>query len=1083
MIPAEHTRLTEENQQLRRQLLQLEDLQKTVAALHADNESLRQELHARRAQIHEMGAALERERNEKKRILKIVKESENRFRTIFEAAPIGIMIMNAQGYPFVYNQAVEKILGYNMAELKTLPPETYFHPDDLENARAHFRKMKRDGMPFRLIQRFFRKDGAEVWVKSTTAPIPNQENHTIFAITMLEDISAQKQREDELNRLASALKSIGESVIMTDLEGKIIFVNDTFEKTYGFQKQEVLGRDTGFLHASGTSQQCLREIREATWHAGWQGELLHRDRQGREFPVFLSTSTVKNEHGVPTAVISVLRNNTEIKQAEQQIQAAESKYRALFEEAPVMYVTTYNDHGTPVITACNHLFLRALGYTADEIVGRPLATLYSEESRKNLEEGGYERALAGRFDAEERQLLAKDGTVIHTLLRAVPECDADGAPIGTRAMFVDISDRKHAQEEVAHLKHFYSAILDHMPIQIAVFDLEGRYQYLNPAGMKDPELRQWIIGKTDLDYCERRGLPAAIARTRSDAMKKALESGRIIHLEEKLPSQGNGLRILEWVFTPIFDEEEKITHIIGYAKDITEQKQAEERLRKNKERYQFLYENNPTMFFTLDEKGIIVSVNEFGASQLGYRVEELVGQPVLSVFYEEDRPAVQEQFRRCLQQPASVAHWKFRKIKKDGTIIWVEEHARAVKLRNSSMNVLVVCEDVTGRRKLEMQMLHAQKLESIGILAGGIAHDFNNLLTGILGNANFALLQIAENSPIRPRLVNIEKAAQRAAGLCRQLLAYAGKGTVEVQPVHLNLMIEDMIHLLRLSISKNIQLHTCFEKNLPFIDADPTQIQQIFMNFITNASDAIGDKNGQISITTGVRHFSSTSLNDMYLSKHLTEGDYIFLSVTDDGSGIEPGAISRIFDPFYTTKRTGRGLGLAAVLGIIQAHGGGIHIDSDPGNGTTFTVIFPPSRNALLKKPVEKPVCDNWHGKGTVLIVDDEPQIRDVSRTSLENLGFRTILACDGREALRIFEEKFRDINLVLLDVLMPNLNGKETFLELRKIRHDVPILLISGYNEENAASLLTQRDYAAFLAKPFTPQDLVAKVREILRS
>lgn len=383
--------------------------------------------------------------------------------------------------------------------------------------------------------------------------------------------------------------------------------------------------------------------------------------------------------------------------------------------------------------------------------------------------------------------------------------------------------------------------------------------------------------------------------------------------------------------------------------------------------------------------------------------------------------------------------------------------------------------------RLERQVQHAQKLESLGVLAGGIAHDFNNLLMGILGNADVALIDIPDTSPARRRIMAIKEAGKRASELCDQLLGYSGRGQFIIEPMQVNTLVADMANLLEVSISKKVDIRYDFQKDLPLIEADGAQLQQVVMNLITNASDAIGDAEGVIRLRTGVVLGTRGYLADAYIAEDLEEKEYVFIEVTDTGSGMDEETVASIFDPFFTTKATGRGLGLAAVLGIIRAHGGTIKLKSEPGRGTTFTVLFPVGGVQQLKqRPKESQMDENWQAGGRILIVDDEELVCDISKAMLSRSGFDVDAAESGREAIRILNENPEVYCLVILDMTMPDMNGHEVFREIRTITQ-APILLATGYAEQDTMSHFQPGDLAGFIHKPYERNALLRKIKGIL--
>ncbi|NTV52307.1 MAG: response regulator [Candidatus Firestonebacteria bacterium] len=416
----------------------------------------------------------------------------------------------------------------------------------------------------------------------------------------------------------------------------------------------------------------------------------------------------------------------------------------------------------------------------------------------------------------------------------------------------------------------------------------------------------------------------------------------------------------------------------------------------------------------------------------------------------------------------------------------------AARLSGCTDEWVLVFRDIHERRKaaeehkaMELRVQQAQKLESLGVLAGGIAHDFNNLLMTILGNSSLALLDLPSSAAARKSIEQIETAAIRAAGLANQLLTYSGKNRFILQSVRISQLVEEMVQLLQVSISKKVVLQYRLEQDLPPAELEPTQIRQVIMNLVTNASEAIGEHEGLIIVKTGTMEADRDFLDSCYLGDQLLPGPYIFLEVSDNGCGLDPETQAKIFDPFFTTKFAGRGLGLAAVLGIMRSHRGAVQVASLPGQPTRFKIFLPPSRDtsAVGIEPARSGGLVNWRGQGLVLVVDDEEGVRKVVKMILEEYGFSILTADDGWEALEIFKAHTAEITAVILDLTMPHLDGLKTFQELRRLRPDVKVILTSGYSEEEAVSRFVGAGLAGFIQKPFNAVGLLEKMRQILET
>jgi len=411
---------------------------------------------------------------------------------------------------------------------------------------------------------------------------------------------------------------------------------------------------------------------------------------------------------------------------------------------------------------------------------------------------------------------------------------------------------------------------------------------------------------------------------------------------------------------------------------------------------------------------------------------------------------------------------------------------KVTALSHPTGGVVVSHMDITDRKHAEQKrmeterhLLHAQRLESLGVLAGGIAHDFNNILAGIMGHADLARLSLPESAPALEDIEEIRLVVERAADLTRQMLAYTGKGKFSVTPVNLSQVVEDNKKMLAMLVSKKATMIYHLASDLPVIQADATQIHQVVLNLAINASEALGANSGEIEISTDTLQYGAADCTVNRGGIDLREGLYVRLRIADTGCGMDKQTQARIFDPFFTTKFTGRGLGLATVHGIVRGHKGGMRVSSIAGEGTSFEVLFPAIDATHNFSTGESISSETWRGQGTVLVVDDEKIIRDLASRMIEQAGFGVLTARDGEEAIRIYELHKKEITCVLLDLTMPKMNGEETFRELRRISPDIPVVLSSGYSPIGVTERLAPLGLAGFLQKPYQFDKMVAILRE----
>jgi PAS domain S-box-containing protein len=523
-------------------------------------------------------------------------------------------------------------------------------------------------------------------------------------------------------------------------------------------------------------------------------------------------------------------------------------------------------------------------------------------------------------------------------------------------------------------------------------------------------------------------------------------------------------------------------------------------VRESEQKYRSVVDTIQEVVFQLDAVGIWTFLNPAWSEITGFSVAKTIGRSWSAYVYTDDHALTRELLSSLLARERMEAHGEVRLYTSSGELRWIEFFARLTLCPDDQVlgisGTLIDIHDRKAaeaeRKALEHKLLETQKLESLGVLAGGIAHDFNNLLMTILGNAELALLDLPPQAPARTSVARIELAARRAAELTGQMLAYAGKGRMVIELFEMNMLVEEITALLDVSIAKTTTLRYMLAPQLPPITGDATQIRQVIMNLVLNAAEAVGAATSTIVVATGVLYVDRSYLSGTWLAPELPEGSYVFLEVVDDGSGMSPETLAKIFDPFFTTKFTGRGLGLAAVLGIVRSHGGAIKVTSAPGQGTTFTILFPAvladqeHTRALESNTGEAPALPPAAAPADtparlLLVIDDEEGVRSVAVRMLERFGFTAIPAADGRAGVDLFREHADNIAAVLLDLTMPRLDGEQTMREIQAIRPDARVVIMSGYDQQSLTERFAGLSPAGFLQKPFQPAALRKILEQVL--
>ena len=528
---------------------------------------------------------------------------------------------------------------------------------------------------------------------------------------------------------------------------------------------------------------------------------------------------------------------------------------------------------------------------------------------------------------------------------------------------------------------------------------------------------------------------------------------------------------------PEFDETGRVIRVYGAAKDVTAQHQAEQALRTSERNLRLIAENTTDCVFSYDMQRRLTYVNSAFEPLTGYSLSDLYEQQFIDYVHPDDNARMRALFSAAFAGHAfdDVEH---RIVTKQGEIRWfssscgplLDDNGTQIGIQGRERDISTRRRAENERRAVELKLQETQKLESLGVLAGGIAHDFNNLLQAIYGNASLALLELTPRDALYEPLIQIEQSSQRAAELVQQLLAYAGKGNVILQAVDLNQIVREMAELLRSSIPPTITLAYELSPGLPLVMADVTQMRQIALNLITNAAEAIGDTHGSIRLTSELRQLSQRDLASAVVGADLVPGAYIVVQITDTGSGMDAATRTRIFDPFFTTRFTGRGLGLAAVLGIVRATAGGLIVESQVNVGTQFTLLFPPT---AVPTPMRKVPAHLWHDVGRVLVIDDEESVRNVTQRGLERLGFQAISAADGVTGIALFQQYKQEIVCVLLDLVLPGVGGEQIARQLIALDPSVRIVVMSGYTHSQIRERLGDIGLSGTLEKPFTADNL----------
>jgi PAS domain S-box-containing protein len=653
-----------------------------------------------------------------------------------------------------------------------------------------------------------------------------------------------------------------------------------------------------------------------------------------------------------------------------------------------------------------------------------------------------------------------------------PICDANGAVDGMLICAFDVTEQVRARAAAVENEARMRRLFDSDMLGMAYWDQSGAITAANDEFLRIIGYSRDDLEKGRIDW--RAMTPPEYAEQERFALAEIAERAVCTPFEkEYLRKDGTRVPILIGGGTLQRGSSGGVTFALDLsdrAREATARHRAEELLRT-------VLAHAPIVLFALDEKGVVTLAEGRALAMSGKAGETLVGTSAIE--RHGHKPGVGEHMRRALAGEEFAAE-----VELDGAVLETHYHPLRDVLGRLAGTVGVSI-DVTARKRLEAereaaqsQMLQSQKLESLGVLAGGIAHDFNNLLTVILGNAS-NVLAASKDPKVTEPLADIVAVARRASDLTRQMLAYAGKARVEMRPIDLGVHVREIAGLIESSLPKKVQLVLDLPNDL-VVEADVAQMQQLAMNLVLNGAEAVGDAPGVVTVRLRACDVDDRHARALSSLVEIRAGRCVVLEVTDTGVGMDAATRARIFDPFFTTKFTGRGLGLAAVLGIVRSHRGTIHIETTPGRGTTFEVYLPASERAAVSSPASTRGVES-SVRGVVMVVDDERLLRKMARQILTGIGFEVLEASNGREAIEIFHRRADEIAVVVLDMTMPELGGEETFAALRAHRADVRVVLSSGYDESEATRRFSTPGLAGFLQKPYTSAELTARVHEAI--
>lgn len=891
--------------------------------------------------------------------------------------------------------------------------------------------------------------------------------------TLAIELEKSRKSEERLSRsekkLRSILDSIEEEYYEVDLEGAYTFVNSSVCRNHGYRRDQLIG--LGYRNWT-TPQEAdrLKKIFSEVYRTGRPARLITYEEIRSDGTVVILEDTVslsKNEAGEPIGFYGIARNVTEKIKTERALRQSEESYRSLLEAAPDAIAINRLKDG--LYLEVNRAFTLETGYRVDEAVGRTVfdLNLYVDpEDRERLLTPINEQ---GRVAGLEMRYRNKQGNINYYLVSArTLHFKGEDCVLVIAA---NINDIKQTQQALEASEEKYRTILENMEDVYVEVDLAGNMTFFNPAMCRSyGRSSEELMGLNYREYTSKEGANRLFA-----VFNEVFVSGKPTPLFEfEIIHPEGPVRMLEGSVSLLKNGAGEPVGFHGLMRDRTEQKKSEKALQESEEKYRLLVQNANDGIGILQDDVVRFS-NPKMVELTGYDSGSLSQKPFVDRVIPEDQPGFLEHQEK-IRHGRESALYSFRMRNRNNEILWIELNGLPIvwEGRPASLNFL---RDITPQKKMEAQFLQAQKLEAIGTLAGGIAHDFNNLLMGVQGNASLSLMEVRSDHPVYERLKSIEQLVQTGAKLTRQLLATARGGKYEVQPTNLNALLEAGTDLFGRT-HKEIVIQKVLQEDLWTVEVDRSQIEQVLLNLYVNAGHAMPG-GGTLYLET-----QNVILDEGYARPYrVVPGPYARISVTDSGIGMDESVRKRVFDPFFTTKEMGRGtgLGLASAYGIIQNHNGIINVYSEKGKGTTFTLYLPISQKTILEeRQLKKEILK---GNETVLLVDDEAEILEIGKKLMEGLGYRVITAGGGQEAIDLYQQRTREIDLVMLDMIMPGVSGGEAYDRMRVINPSIKVLLCSGYSLNGEAKAILDRGCQGFIQKPFTLAEISKRVRHILTS
>jgi two-component system, cell cycle sensor histidine kinase and response regulator CckA len=1005
--------------------------------------------------------------------------SEARLRGIVEGQTEFIVRTLPDGTLTFVNEAMCRYAGLPREQLIGRNGWAFIHPDDRPRFDAHMAALRADSPAETIEVRAITPTGELRWQHWIDVPISDESGRVVEFQSVGRDITHQKQAEAELQasreRYRMLVENLNEVVYTMDLSGVFTYMSPVIERLSQYRAADFVGRSClDFVHLGDRDglKQALDNVLNGEMKPS-EFRVLDKDGAVRYFH---NSSRLLRENGQPTGVFGLLTDITERRAAEHALRLSDSRYRAVV-EAQTDLILRVRPDGTR--TFVNEAMCRYWGETREQLLGRDSWQYIHPDDRDAHRHHIAALTPDHPSAVNERRAIHRSGEVRWQQWIDRGIFAADGTLAEIQSVGRDITEQKQAQEALRESTARLRAIFDSAPIGIALVDLEGHPMECNPAslallGYTAAELQQMRF--TEYTHPEDAALDWA--------QYQHLIAGQIDEYEmDKRYIRKDGRVIwARLTCTLLRDAEGRPRFSLGMTEDITERRLVEEAIRESRARLQAMFDRAAIGVVLTDPQGLVMQSNPAVQQMLGYSAEEFARMTFDQFTHPDDVDESLRCYGRLMGGEIDRFQLDKRYLPKSGGVIYGRVTVSSVRdAAGQPQFAIAMIEDVTEHKRLEDQFRQAQKMETVGRLAGGVAHDFNNLLTAISGYGSLARRSLPVDHSARADIDQVLKAAERAATLTKRLLAFSRRQIIALQVTNLNELILDMDKMLRRLIHEDIELRTVPDPDLGQVKVDPGQIEQVVVNLVVNARDAMPG-GGKLTIET-----ANTTVDEPFVEQHIgaTPGEYVLLTVSDTGTGMTDEVKAHLFEPFFTTKEVGKGtgLGLATVYGIVKQHGGNVYVHSEPGQGTIVKLYLPRADQPAEPARKAEEVAPQIGGGETILVAEDEPLVRALAVRVLTDLGYQVLEAADGPTALKLAESHPGAIDLLVTDVIMPQMNGKVLHERLAVVRPGLKALFVSGYADHAIVHHGMLDGGLAFLQKPFTSARLAQKVRELLDS